>query len=224
MLVLLGGTGRGKSMLAEQVLRKVGETLELQAFLEVTVEDDRSLDLSAFRVNQHAGVLLDGVGDVSILHKHREVLQGRAKKCRGGRSNTMIYSYPFSLARCAVVVTVDLSATNLHLFRTDHWLADPRNVTQVWLQGSTWLANETNFSNFMHEGPLEQALHLWTVDELAARVSAEDAAGLAGQLQTNSVNGQDLVNMTLETAQTDLHFSPFAARKLMTLRELFLTR
>ena len=30
-------------------------------------------------VDKDAGILLDGVGDVMLLHTHREVLQGRPK-------------------------------------------------------------------------------------------------------------------------------------------------
>ena len=36
----------------------------------------------------------------------------------------MMYAYPFTLARRAVVATMDLSARNLHLLRTDHWLSE----------------------------------------------------------------------------------------------------
>ena len=62
------------------------------------------------------------------MKRHRESLQGRAKKCRGGKSATMMYSYVFTLCRRAVVVTLDLSAQNLHMFTKDHWLSDPLNV------------------------------------------------------------------------------------------------
>ena len=54
--------------------------------------------------------------------------KGRAKKCRGGKSATMMYAYAFTLCRRAVVVTLDLSARNLHMFTTDHWLSNPLNV------------------------------------------------------------------------------------------------
>ena len=40
----------------------------------------------------HAGILLDGVGDVQLLVDLRETLQGRAKAERGGKSATMVYS------------------------------------------------------------------------------------------------------------------------------------
>ena len=52
-------------------------------FLEITVENDTSLDLTDFDVREHAGVLLDGLGDVLALKQNREVLQGRPKACKG---------------------------------------------------------------------------------------------------------------------------------------------
>ena len=43
--------------------------------MEVTVEDDGYLDFSSFDVAKHSGVLLDGLGDILLLKKHREVGQ-----------------------------------------------------------------------------------------------------------------------------------------------------
>ena len=60
------------------------------------------------------------VGDALFLKKHRGDLQGRAKASKAGLSGTMIYAYPYTLARRAVVATFDLSARNLALFRTHH--------------------------------------------------------------------------------------------------------
>ena len=59
-------------------------------FLEITVEGDSSLDFSEFDEATHAGVLLDGVADAAELAANREVLQGRAKASKGGRSATMV--------------------------------------------------------------------------------------------------------------------------------------
>ena len=74
------------------------------------MESDEELDFFGFSHRAHAGIVLDGVGDASTLLRKREVLQGRPKRCRGGRSATMVYAYSFTLARRAVVVTMDLSA------------------------------------------------------------------------------------------------------------------
>ena len=105
-------------------------------YLEVTVQDNASLDMSAFDINTHDGILLDGVGDVQVLADHRESLQGRAKVDTGGQSATMVYSYSFTLCRRAVVVTMDEAAENLSMMQTHHWLSDPANVMLLTLRES----------------------------------------------------------------------------------------
>ena len=57
-----------------------------------------------------------------------------------------MYAYLYTLARRAVVVTLDLSAKNLGALQMgypagagDHWLTDERNVIVLWLNGrQTW--------------------------------------------------------------------------------------
>lgn len=222
ILLLVGGTNLGKSMLAESVLQRIGVLLGVPGYVEVTVEDDACLDLSSFRVDEHAGVLLDGIADVLMLKRNREALQGRAKVCRGGRSATMLYAYPFSLARRAVVATMDLSARNLHLLRTDHWLSDSRNIIQVWLRRPAWITENETTDAPMDEAPSSVGLAGWGVEELAAHIAGEDAEGLASQLRQNSVNGADFAELTAEDFVKQLHFTPFAAKKLHSLREKFL--
>ena len=138
VLVIAGETNLGKSMLGAHVLQRVADNLGVPSFLEVTVEGDNNLDLSEFDVATHAGVLLDGVGDALMLHSHREALQGRVKECRGGKSATMVYSYPYTLCRRAVVVTMDLSASNLAYFTEHPWLSDRRNVIALRLREPVW--------------------------------------------------------------------------------------
>ena len=146
ILLIIGGTNSGKSLLAKEVLRRVGEKLQLPGFVEITVEGADFLDLSTFVVNQHAGILLDGVGDALLFHTNREVLQGRPKECAGGQSRTMMYAYTYTLARRAVVATMDLSAKRLHMLKTDHWLAASQNVLQLWLDRPAW-QNSTPLSS-----------------------------------------------------------------------------
>ena len=67
ILAVVGGTGLGKSILAAEVLRRVGTVLGLRDFSEVTVEDDDFLDLTDFDLRFHSGVLLDGVGDAPLV-------------------------------------------------------------------------------------------------------------------------------------------------------------
>ena len=46
--------------------------------------------------------------------------------------NLCVFGFLLHTDAC-VVATFDLSASNLHLFKTDHWLSDPRNVIQLHL-------------------------------------------------------------------------------------------
>ena len=84
----------------------------LHGFSEVTVEDDTHVDASDFEVDKDIGIVLDGVRDVMLLHTHREVLQGRPKSCKAGRSATMMCACPFTLPRHAIVAPFDLIAKN----------------------------------------------------------------------------------------------------------------
>ena len=139
LLVIVGPTGTGKSELARWVLmRGVGRVLGLGAFLEVTVQENNVLDLSEFEETTHAGILLDGVADAEFLAQNREVLQGRPKAAKGGQSSTMIYAYPFTLCRRAVVVTMDLAAANLAYFENHHWLSEEGNVIVLRLTTTAW--------------------------------------------------------------------------------------
>ena len=126
-------------MLAAHILKRVGDALGLDGYLEVTVEADSNLDLAAFDVETQAGILLDGVGDAVMLHTHRESLQGRLKEGVGGKSSTMMYAYPFTLCHRAVVATMDLSAANLQYFTDHHWLSDRRNVIALRLESQAWI-------------------------------------------------------------------------------------
>ena len=127
MFVIVGGTRCGKTLYASYMLCEVARVLGLASFQTVSVEDDVKLDFSGFDIRTHAGILLDGVGDANILWRNREILQGRPQECRGGRSATTVFSYLYTLAPRAVIVTMDLSARNLHMFQTDHWLSDSAN-------------------------------------------------------------------------------------------------
>lgn len=141
ILVILGATGTGKSELARYILQVlVGAVLGLQEYLGITVEADAALDLEDFDEARHAGVLLDGVGDAELLAKHREVLQGRAKAAKGGKSSTMMYSYPYTLCRRAVIATMDDAALHLKYFEKHHWLAAEDNVLVLRLEEQAWEA------------------------------------------------------------------------------------
>ena len=62
----------------------------------------------------------------------------------------------------------------------------------------------------------------WRVAALAAYLEAEDAEGLAMLVQRNSITGSDLLAFTEATCIDDLRCPPFAARKLLALRDKYL--
>ena len=222
MLVLLGATNFGKSVLGADVLRRIGKGLGLARHVEVTVEADEHIDLSEYDHRQHAGVLLDGVGDTMLLKRNREILQGRPKLCKGGKSATMKYSYPFTLARRAVVVTMDLSASNLHLFETGHWLCKRQNVIVVKLTQEAFI-NVGNDDGARDPESPHEALAKFTVSQVAGMLRSKDLAGPAQVLEANGVSGADLVAMTAAQLQTELRMSVFAARKVVVARDAFLS-
>ena len=70
ILAIVGGTRLGKSMLAVDILKRIAGCLNLPSFLEITVEDSEQMDLADFDRGQHAGVILDGVGDAYFLKRN----------------------------------------------------------------------------------------------------------------------------------------------------------
>ena len=220
ILLIVGATNLGKSLLAGEVLRQVGEVLQMPdpSFAEVTVEGDAQIDFSDFDVEKHAGVLLDGISDAMCLKKARETLQGRPKVVKGAKSATMKFSYPFTLTRRAIVATMDLSAENLYLLKKDHWLSDRRNVLQVHL-------SQAAFGSAGVDQPLvsrEDEMKQWAVSGVVSFLKGEDLEGPASVFFANGVSGADLVSISQETLTNDLRLSAFAARKVLTVRDAFL--
>jgi len=226
-LLLVGGTNMGKSMLGGAILQRIGEALSLPeaTFLEISVEDDAHLDLAELDILKHGGVLLDGVADVRLLKKHRETLQGRPKISKGARSATMKHAYSFTLARRAVVVTMDLSASNLHLLRTDHWLSDRRNLIVLRLDGATWMSPGALVQNTIVQPPQPtraDEMQGWRVQDVVGFMEEADLHGPASVLFANGVDGRDLVNLDAHVLTTDFRMSSFAARKILKARDNFL--
>ena len=219
LLAIVGGTGTGKSLLAAAVLEELAAHHGLPGFLETTVEDDGHFDLSDFRVDKHAGILLDGVGDVAALQRARETLQGRPKLIKGGRSATMVYAYTYTLCRRGVVATFDLSARNLQLFKFDHWLKDPRNVIQLRLTSPAWGTGAT--AETQESGP-EELMRAWTVAETARFLDENDLAGPADIARASGVNGSDLLQLSLDDLIKEVRMTPFAAKKVVAARSAFL--
>ena len=194
----------------------------LSSFVEVTVEADAALDFSEFDHRRHCAVLLDGVGDVEVLWTHREILQGRPKATRGGRSATMVYSYFYTLARRAIVATCDLTAAHLHWLRTNHWLKQPSNVCLVRLTEPAWQRPHLSLPDA--PSSRTEVLRKWTVWEVCFFFSQQDAAGLCTILEQNAVNGADLLSFTSwSDLCSELRMTPFSARKTLRLRDAFLS-
>ena len=178
------------------------------------------MDMSEFDHREHAGILLDGVADVMTLWRHREVLQGRPKPQRGGRSNTMVYSYPYTLAKRAVVATLDLSARNLHMLTTNHWLSRRRNVALLRLTGPSWQVRDP--APVPALSPSEK-MRAWSVSDVAMFYSQQDAEAVAEGLRSKSVSGCDLlVFQGWEELARELGVVPFVAKKILRLRDEFL--
>ena len=188
--------------------------------MEVTMEGDNFLDLTDFDVRKHAGVLLDGIGDTEVLKSNREVLQGRAKLCKAGRSPTMRFSSHYSLHRHAVVATFDLSATNLHMLDSDHWLSNPRNVICLKLHSPAWAA--AGVAAPEPEPERSEQMRSWTATEVVAFAKARDLAGPAATLFASSVDGADLLGMTQGVLVRQVRLTPFAAAKVLRVRDAFL--
>ena len=222
ILAILGATGLGKSMLAAAILLRIADKLRMPspAFLEVTVEQDGHLDVADFDVERHSGILLDGLGDAAVLLQHRESLQGRPKLLKGARSATMKHAYEFTLTHRAVVATLDLSAANIDLFASDHWLSDPRNVALLRLDTPAWQGASTPHLPPM--APLAaDAMHAWRVAGVVAFLERQDLHGPAALLYANGLDGHDLANTTMEELTTELRLSRFAAGKVLRARDAY---
>jgi len=221
VLAIIGGTNLGKSELAGHVVSLAGEKNGAEGLLEVTVENNDQLDLSQF--TDQAGVVFDGVGDAMTLKNNREILQGRAKVCQGGKSATMMYAYDFTLHNRAVVATFDLSAKGLSLFDTDHWLSNEKNVIVLRLTQPAW---EDGLSHALHK-PLDphEEMRTWSVRDLVRWLESCDLAGPAEAFHQNGVAGCDFLGFASAVSlQQELRLTPFCARKLICLRDRFLDK
>ena len=156
------------------------------------------------------------------LWKRRELLQGRAKKCHGGKSKTMVYAYPFTLAGRAVVATCDLTAKNLDMLDTNHWLRDPRNVRVLRLTEPAWQMEGT-LDMSQVAVTRQDLMRGWGVDAVVDFFKSRDASGISRSMLDNSVAGADLLDFRdAGTLERDLKMTPFAARKAMRIRDSFL--
>ena len=113
-----------------------------------------------------------------------------------------------------VVATLDLSAKNLHLLTTDHWLRDPQNVVVLELKSPSWVTDDGGA--VMQPPPMAA----WGVSEVAHWLESSDMVGPAQSLRAQGVSGEDLLNIRdAEEFCRDLKVTPFVARKVLALRD-----
>ena len=62
----------------------------------------------------------------------------------------------------------------------------------------------------------------WTVAELKSFLTAHGLEVPATYLQTQGVNGSDFFSLTCESLVQELRYTPFAAKKLMSVRDTYL--
>ena len=186
-------------------------------------DDTRLLDFPDFNEERDAGILFDGVGDVLTLKKHRETLQGRPKCQKGAKSATMKHAYSFTLTRRAVVATMDLSAANMHLLSSDHWLSDSRNIMQLRLTESAFVQPSFPVQEPAEASP-QDIMRAWTVSDVVSFLHGADLAGPAATFHINGVCGKDMLNMTQDTLTQDLKLSTFAAAKVLAARDGYVTQ
>ncbi len=118
----------------------------------------------------------------------------------------------------ATVVTMDLSARNLELFNTDHWLSNTKNCVVLRLNGEAW---GTDAQRGQTMSPQERMTG-WTCSQLQDFLGGQDLAGLASVLYSQSVNGEDFLQLSDAEFVKDLRLSPFGAKKLVKTRSHFL--
>ena len=93
------------------------------------------------------------------------------------------------------MVTFDLSARNLHLLRSDHWLSDPRNVALLWLQAPA-------YGPELPPPPTPVAqMEAWSVSDVVAFFESKDARALGQKLEASSVTAADLWHLSVDNLQ-----------------------
>jgi hypothetical protein len=127
------------------------------------------------------------------------------------------YAYPFTLTRRAVVATMDLSAANLELLRTDHWLSNPNNVRVLRLTQEAWQSDAVAAAA-PAETPKDR-MRRWRAAEVSGFLRAEDLEGPAEILFRNGVRGREFLKLTLVDLQKDLRLSRLASERVLQARE-----
>ena len=132
----------------------------------------------------------------------------------------MMYSYPFTLSRRAVVVTMDLSAKHLPMLKTDHWLSNSNNCMILRLAEPSWVT--TSSPSVAPSLPPRDVMRSWSVSDLSRFLEERDLVGPAGIFAKQGVNGTDFHDVAAEEFVNDLRVTPFVAKKLASVRSSFL--
>ena len=135
----------------------------------------------------------------------------------------MIYAYPYALCCRGVVVTMDLSASNLDMFDTDHWLSSEQNCLVLRLTRPAFAAGEEE-ADLPKPEDRAATLMSWSVGELARFLTKKDMEGPAQQLRTQGVAGEDFAAVTEQVLHKELHLSTFTSRKLIKIRDTYLAQ
>ena len=111
---------------------------------------------------------------------------------------------------------MDLSARNLHLLRSDHWLSNSSNVVLEWL-----VAPVVGPAAVPQRSPREE-MKAWSVAQVASFYESKDAAAIGSTLAASSVQGSDLLGFTEQGVAESLRVNSFVAHKVCSLRDRFL--
>ena len=137
----------------------------------------------------------------------------------------MMYAYPYTLCGRGVVATFDLSASNLDMFETDHWLSNEKNCLVLRLTRPAYVTPQrpAHSDEQLPQNRME-LMRSWSVRDLASFFAKQDMEGPAQQLQAQGVSGEDFVNFTPAVLTQELRLSVFTARKLLRIRDAYLAR
>ena len=117
---------------------------------------------------------------------------------------------------------MDLTAKNLHLLQTNHWLKDPRNVCCLNLLAPAYAT--AGVAALPAPPSRATILAAWAVSEVAGFYEGRDAGGIAHVLQQNAVDGSDLLAFaSWKDLESELRMTPFAAKKALRIRDAFLS-
>ena len=103
-----------------------------------------------------------------------------------------MYAYKYTLARRAIVATMDLLALNIAKLHTNHWLQNSRKVVLLELSGPVFV--DAGPGVVPEERSHEDIFSTYSVEEAKSLYEARDAASIAAILATSSLNGADLLS------------------------------